>query len=90
MNENVNGNVELCDCNQGYPVVRCEDGLCLCAECHDNLSLTDGTYCLAWVERDIARRKHKYGEAFEPSYKSVPKRGFGERYERRTGSRGWW
>lgn len=82
---------ELCDCKRGNEIVQCLDELALCQECRNELGYSDGKVCVAWLEREDTRRNSQYGENYQPSGKSGLIRGFGERYERRPGSRrGWW
>lgn len=84
-------NIEICDCKQGNKIVQCVDGLVLCQDCHNELVLSGGLVCVAWLEREDARRNSQYGDNYQPSGKSGLIRGFGARYERRPGSRrGWW
>lgn len=80
--------VEYCDCNRETQVIECVDGLCLCQDCRNELAYSDGTVCVAWLEREQARKSSQWNpDNFTPSHSTNPIRGFGERYERRPGSR---
>ena len=63
----MSNNTKLCDCNQSNMIVVCVDGLCLCQDCRNELTLSDGTVCAAWLEREDARRNNKYGKRFQPA-----------------------
>ena len=72
---------KLCDCNRGNKVVECIDGICLCQECRNELTFSDGLTCVAWLERYHARRNAKYGEHFEPAQSSIEREQFGRQRE---------